>query len=52
MRGLQMASKTRYDANCLKQQRGHLDAKYNYATSPKHVNKKHGSDVQEMLYKT
>ena len=28
MHGLQMTSKTRYDANCLKQQHGHLDAKY------------------------
>ena len=52
MHGLQMTSKTRYDANCLKQQHGHLDAKYKYATTPKHVNKMHGSDVQEILYET
>ena len=52
MPGLQKTSKTRYDANCLKQQHGHLDAKYKLAIAPKHMNRMHSSDVQEMLYET
>ena len=38
MHGLQMTSKTRYDANCLKQQHGHFEARFKYATTPKYEN--------------
>ena len=50
--GLQLTSKTRYDANCLKQQHGHLDAWFKYATAPKHEQWIHWSELHVKLYNT